>query len=204
MRSQCRVLYAFLFEVGYVLDSSICAATAAAIGAGAPPCLHAAAMPPAAHQEDGESASVQVLHSTLITSFHWCVFQAVSLPSVDLKCGTNTQINLEAHSSVAPEPNRNRKPEPSEPFFPKPKVEPEPPEPFSRNRNRKRNRPFLLSCTETQKTPFAEEPPEPKTGTAWTVPSPNRNRTEPNRGLPDIRRMWGNSRQPSEGEIVFQ
>ena len=30
---------------------------------------------------------------------------------------------------------------------------------------------------------FAEEPPEPKTGTAWTVPSPNRNRTELNRGL---------------------
>ena len=46
------------------------------------------------------------------------------------------------------------------------KAEPEPPEPFSRHRNRNRNRPFLLKCTETQKTLFAEEPPEPKTGTA--------------------------------------
>ena len=36
------------------------------------------------------------------------------------------------------------------------------------------------------KTPFLEEPPEPKTGTARTVPSPNRNRTEPNRGHPDL------------------
>ena len=33
---------------------------------------------------------------------------------------------------------------------------------------------------------FAEEPPEPKTGTARTVPPPSRNRTEPNRGLPDF------------------
>ena len=33
-------------------------------------------------------------------------------------------------------------------------------------------------------TPSFEEPPEPKTGTARTVPSPNRNRTEPNRGHP--------------------
>ena len=31
-----------------------------------------------------------------------------------------------------------------------------------------------------------EEPPEPKTGTAQTVPPPNRNRTEPNRGHPEI------------------
>ena len=30
---------------------------------------------------------------------------------------------------------------------------------------------------------FLKEPPEPKTGTARTVPPPNRNRTEPNRGL---------------------
>ena len=67
---------------------------------------------------------------------------------------------------VAQEPNRNQEPEPSEPFFPKPNAEPEPPEPFSRNRNRNRNRPFLLNCTEIQKTLFAEEPPEPKTGTA--------------------------------------
>ena len=65
-------------------------------------------------------------------------------------------------------------------FFPKPKAEP--PEPFSRNRNR--NRSFLSNCTETPKIPFKEEPPEPKTGAARTVPSPNRNRTEPNRGLP--------------------
>ena len=84
---------------------------------------------------------------------------------------------------VAQEPNRNRKPEPSKPFSRK--AEPEPPEPFSRNRNRNRNRPFLLNCTETQKNLFAEEPSELKTGTAGTVPSPNRNRTEPNRGLPE-------------------
>ena len=32
--------------------------------------------------------------------------------------------------------------------------------------------------------PSLEEPREPKTGTARTVPSPNRNRTEPNRGHP--------------------
>ena len=49
--------------------------------------------------------------------------------------------------------------------FQEPKPEPEP---FS-----------LLKCTETHKTPSFEEPPEPKTGTARTVPSPNRNRTEP-------------------------
>ena len=67
---------------------------------------------------------------------------------------------------VVQEPNRHRKPEPSEPVFPKPKAEPEPPEPFSRNRNWNRNLPFLLNCAETQKTLFAEEPPEPKTGTA--------------------------------------
>ena len=76
-----------------------------------------------------------------------------------------------------------------------PETEPEPPEPLSRNRNRNRNRPFLLDCAETQKTPFAMEPPEPKTGTARTVPHPNRNRTELNRGLPVIgalcSRYWG-------------
>ena len=60
-----------------------------------------------------------------------------------------------------------------------------PPEPFSRNRNRNRNRPFLLNCTEARKSLFAEEPPEPQTGTGRTVPTPNRNRTEPNRGNPD-------------------
>ena len=87
---------------------------------------------------------------------------------------------------VAEEPNRNRKPEPSEPFFPKPKAEPEPPEPFSRNRNWNRNRPLLLSSTQTQKTLFAEEPPEPKTGTGRTVLPPNRSRTEPNRGHPAL------------------
>ena len=37
---------------------------------------------------------------------------------------------------------------------------------FSRNQKRNRNLPFLLNCTETQKTLFAEDPPEPKTGTA--------------------------------------
>ena len=82
---------------------------------------------------------------------------------------------------VAQEPNRNRKPEPSEPFFLKPKAEPEPPEPFSRNRNRNRNRPFLLNSTETQKNLFYRGTAGTKTGTARTVPSPNRNRTEPNR-----------------------
>ena len=35
-----------------------------------------------------------------------------------------------------------------------------------------------------KKKPSLEEPPEPKTGIARTVPSPNRNRTEPNRGHP--------------------
>ena len=59
--------------------------------------------------------------------------------------------------------------------------------PFSRNRNRNRNRPCLLNSTETQKDPFCRgTEPEPKTGTAWTVPSPNRNRTEPNRGHPGL------------------
>ena len=98
------------------------------------------------------------------------------------RLGTSEILNR-----VAQEPNRNRKPELSEPLFPKPKAEPEPPEPFSRNRNRNRNRPFLLNCSEIQKkkkkTFLGEEPPKPKTGTAWTVPSPNRNRTEPNREL---------------------
>ena len=73
---------------------------------------------------------------------------------------------------------------------------------FPRNRTWNRNRRLtvlqepkpepepssLLSCTETQrkKKPSLEEPPEPKTGTAQTVPPPNRNRTEPNRGHPEI------------------
>ena len=79
---------------------------------------------------------------------------------------------------VAQEPNgtgnRNRRNR----FSRNRKRKPEPPEPFSRNRNR--NRPLLLNCsTETQKTLFAEEPPEPKTGTGRTVPPPNHNRTEP-------------------------
>ena len=82
------------------------------------------------------------------------------------------------------EPNRNQKPEPSEPFFPKPKAEPEPPEPFFQEPKPEPNRSLLLNCTETQKNLFAEEPPEPKTGTGRTVPPPNRNRTEPNRGHP--------------------
>ena len=50
---------------------------------------------------------------------------------------------------------------------------PEPPEPSS-----------LSLCAETHKNPSLEEPQEPKTGAARTVPSPNRNRTEPNRGHP--------------------
>ena len=57
---------------------------------------------------------------------------------------------------VAQEPTWNRKPKTSEPFFPKPCAEPEPPEPFFRNRNRNRNHPFLLICTETQKSPFLQ------------------------------------------------
>ena len=56
-------------------------------------------------------------------------------------------------------------------FSQEPKAEPEPPEPFFRNRNR--NRPSLLNCTETQKNPSLEEPPEPKTGTVRTVTPPN-------------------------------
>ena len=79
---------------------------------------------------------------------------------------------------------RNRKPEPSEPFSQEPNAEPEPPEPFSRNPNRNRNRPLCETVLKHTKTPSPEEPPEPKTGTARTVPSPNRNRTEPNRGHP--------------------
>ena len=54
-----------------------------------------------------------------------------------------------------------------------PNTEPEPPEPFSRNRNR--NRPLCQTVLKHTK---------PKTGAARTVPSPNRNRTEPNRGHP--------------------
>ena len=50
----------------------------------------------------------------------------------------------------------------------------------------------LLNCTETHKNPLKlEEPPEPKSGTARPVPSPNRNRTEPNRGHPvTIAAFW--------------
>ena len=47
---------------------------------------------------------------------------------------------------------------------------------LSRNRKRNRNRRSLLNSTETQEKIFiktsAEEPPEPKTGTARTVPTP--------------------------------
>ena len=56
-----------------------------------------------------------------------------------------------------------------------------------------RNRPSLLNCTETQKKkekPFAEEPPEPKTETARTLPPPNRSRTEPNRASPMFTYSW--------------
>ena len=80
------------------------------------------------------------------------------------------------------------------------KAEPQPPEPSSRNRNRNWNRSFLLICTERQKTLFAEEPPEPKTGTARTVPAPNRNRTEPNRGLPEQRRKTTTKQQKQSSE----
>ena len=94
-----------------------------------------------------------------------------------------------------------REPEPLELFLPKPKVEPEPPEPFSRNRNR--NRPSLLNCTETQKNPFAEELPEPKTGTARTLPPSNRNQTEPNRGLPVLSSFFiGRPRTSSQGRTL--
>ena len=58
--------------------------------------------------------------------------------------------------------------------FQEPKLEPEPSFPVKLYWN-------------TQKPFFTEEPPEPKTGTARTVPPPNRNRTEPNRGNPDQR-----------------
>ena len=85
---------------------------------------------------------------------------------------------------VAQEPNR--KPEPSEPFSQEPNAEPKPPELLSRNRNRNRNRPLCETVLKHARTASLEEPPEPKTGTALTVPSPNRNRTEPNRGHPAI------------------
>ena len=52
------------------------------------------------------------------------------------------------------------------------------------NRNRNRNRPLCETVLKHTKTLSLKEPPEPKTGTARTVPSPNRNRTEPNRGQP--------------------
>ena len=64
-------------------------------------------------------------------------------------------------------------------FSQEPNAEPEPPEPFSRNRNRNRNRSCLLNLLKHRQTLFAEEPPDPKTATARTVPSPNRNQTEP-------------------------
>ena len=63
--------------------------------------------------------------------------------------------------------------------------------PKSRTQNRNRRNRFpgnetgtgtVLSAKlywNTRKPPSLEEPPEPKTGTARTVPSPNRNRTEP-------------------------
>ena len=47
----------------------------------------------------------------------------------------------------------------------------------------------VLSCQTVLKhrqTFLEEEPLEPKTGTARTVPFPNRNRTEPNQGLPGV------------------
>ena len=58
-------------------------------------------------------------------------------------------------------------------------------------RNRNRNRPFLLNCADAKKNLFAEEPPEPKTRTARTVPP--RTVTEPNRTeafLP----LWGDTK----------
>ena len=41
-----------------------------------------------------------------------------------------------------------------------------------------------LLIMKSRKAPSPEEPPEAKTGTARTVPPPDR--TEPNRGLPDV------------------
>ena len=70
---------------------------------------------------------------------------------------------------------------------------------FSRNRKRNRNRrnrfpgtetgagtalSFLLNCAETRKIAFCRGTVGTETGTARTVPPPNCNRTEPNRGLP--------------------
>ena len=75
---------------------------------------------------------------------------------------------------VAQEPNRNRKP-----------TEPEPPNRFPQTENRNRNRPLCEIVLKHTKTPSLEEPPDPKTATARTIPSPNRNRTEPNRGHPE-------------------
>ena len=56
-------------------------------------------------------------------------------------------------------------------------AEPEPQEP----------RPVSVKMYRNTREPLSpEEPPEPKTGTDGTVPPPNRNRTEPNRGHTDF------------------
>ena len=110
----------------------------------------------------------------------WPLCFTAEYPQTGLTSASLVRENLQGGSGTELEPE-------PEPFFPKPKAEPEPPEPFSRNRNRNQNRPFLLNCTEAQKTPFCR-------GTAGTE---NRNRsnrsnpqtvTEPNRtgGLPKI------------------
>ena len=44
---------------------------------------------------------------------------------------------------------------------------------------------FCSTSIETEKSFSRDEPSEPKTGTARTVPFTNRNRTEPNRDHPD-------------------
>ena len=92
--------------------------------------------------------------------------------------GPGTERGTGTVGTVFPEPNAE--PEPPEPFSQEPNAEPEPPEPFSQEPKPEPEPSSLLHCTETQeKDPSLEEPREPKTGTA---PSPNRNRTEPNRG----------------------
>ena len=58
----------------------------------------------------------------------------------------------------------------------------EPHEPLFRNQNR--NRTSLCNCTERQKNSCTEEPSEPKTGTARTVPQTNCNLEVPKRHPP--------------------
>ena len=94
-------------------------------------------------------------------------------PKKHMQDGPGTEPEPETRTIGTVSPETGRGPEPS----------------FSQNRNRNRHHPFLLKHIE-DKTFSRQQPSEPKTGTAGTVPCTNRNRAELKRGHPAYGTIW--------------